>query len=420
MYLGYNVLWMLSFQFETVASFALQAPSLRFHTAAAPFGSTCGGRVLSGGASLVALSSSSNNEDTNGMREEMTILTNQRVAVAGATGRLGRYVVQELRDRRQVETVVALVRSKRKAQEIWGSSLTSNLEIIECDLTNEQQVQQALSQQQQQVDAVIWCATGFSSASSSNWIERLQRLFGLATQQPSIDTVGLPLLARALSPPPSSSSTTTTTPRIVMCSSAGVTRPQWSAEKKQRLIGASDIPIVRLNPFGILDIKFESEETLRRAARSRRIPYCIVRPSGLNDDNWPAGSRPLVSQGDVAVGRIHRHDVARVLVDVLTIPEAVDKTFEVMSVAQYPAPRSLRPALARLVPDGQVLDEARIEATYHVLQQLLPGETQAANQLAMGQTYEQLDKGETGRLGPRGKENIQAAGIAPSNKTTST
>ena len=46
------------------------------------------------------------------------------------------------------------------------------------------------------------------------------------------------------------------------------------------------------------------------------VDYCIVRPAGLND-NWPAGSRPVFSQGDVAVGRINRKDVAKVLVDVL-------------------------------------------------------------------------------------------------------
>ena len=56
------------------------------------------------------------------------------------------------------------------------------------------------------------------------------------------------------------------------------------------------------------------------------VNYCIVRPTGLND-KWPAGSRPLFSQGDVAVGRINRQDVAKVLVDVLGTPEACDKTF---------------------------------------------------------------------------------------------
>lgn len=311
---------------------------------------------------------------------------------------------------RKVDSVVALVRSKAKAKEIFGSSPPANLQIVECELTDAKALKRAL----ENVNAAVWCATGFSQ--SQSWMERLQRLFSLATQQPSIDTVGLPLLAQCLPIMANNDDKLSSTyPRIAMCSSAGVTRTQWETSKKEKLVGAADIPIVRLNPFGILDIKFESEETLRRAAgQSTGIPYCIVRPSGLND-KWPAGSRPILSQGDVAVGRICRKDVAKVLVDVLSIPEAVDKTFEVMSVADYPPPRSLRPALSRLTPDGDALSEATVEATYHILQQLLPGEKQAANQLAMGQTYEQLDKDETGRLGPRGQENAEAVSPQPTS-----
>lgn len=41
-----------------------------------------------------------------------------------------------------------------------------------------------------------------------------------------------------------------------------------------------------------------------------------------------------------------------------------------------------------------------------ILQQMLPGEKQQSAALAMGQTYEQLDKGETGRFGERGNEKV--------------
>lgn len=54
-------------------------------------------------------------------------------------------------------------------------------------------------------------------------------------------------------------------PRVVMLSSAGVTRPGWSEEKKKALEGSAGIPIVRLNPFGILGVKEESEKELRRS-----------------------------------------------------------------------------------------------------------------------------------------------------------
>ena len=43
--------------------------------------------------------------------------------------------------------------------------------------------------------------------------------------------------------------------QVIMCSSAGVTRPSWSENKKLRYPGSADIPIVRLNPFNILNIK---------------------------------------------------------------------------------------------------------------------------------------------------------------------
>lgn len=190
--------------------------------------------------------------------------------------------------------------------------------------------------------------------------------------------------------------------------SAGVTRPSWDDEKKERLNGCADIPIVRLNPFGILGLKAESEKQLRESG----VDYCIVRPCGLND-NWPEGARPIFSQGDVAVGRINRKDVAKVLCDVLSLPESCNKTFEVIGLGGYPAPRTIGPALARLKLDSESLSEFEVEALYAVAQQLLPGERQDAAALAMGQTYEQLDKGETGRLGERGTENVGAAGIKP-------
>jgi uncharacterized protein YbjT (DUF2867 family) len=146
------------------------------------------------------------------------------------------------------------------------------------------------------------------------------------------------------------------------------------------------------------------------------VNYCIVRPGGLNDD-WPAGSRPILSQGDLAVGRICRQDVATLLVDVLSAEEASGKTFEVIAVADYLPPRNIAPALNRLKLDKDGLPTMQeLHITYGIMQQLLPGERQDAAALAMGQTYEQLDKGETGRLGERGKENAEEAAPKPTGK----
>ena len=66
----------------------------------------------------------------------------------------------------------------------------------------------------------------------------------------------------------------------------------------------------------------------------------------------------------------------------------------------------------RLDSEGPVPEDA-LMATYSLMQQCLPGETQDSAALAMGQTYEQLDKGETGRLGKKGEEKIDAATPRP-------
>ena len=159
-----------------------------------------------------------------------------------------------------------------------------------------------------------------------------------------------------------------------------------------------------------MDIKSESEEKLRETG----VSYCIVRPCGLND-NWPSGSRPLISQGDVAVGRINRKDVATLLVDVLSASEATGKTFEVVGLASYEPPRNIGVLLEALKTDKEGLKEEAVESTYQMMQQLLPGERQDSAALAMGQTYEQLDRGETGRLGERGKENAEEAAPKPTS-----
>lgn len=321
-----------------------------------------------------------------------------KVAVAGATGRTGRLVVEELLAR-GVQRVVAVVRDTEKASQVFPNP-PSNLEIVQCNLGDEGQIANVL----QGVDAAIWCATGFSDAADVDWLEKLKRLLGFAVAaEKSIDVVGLPAFARSIVQKKALRDSKFPLPTIVMCSSAGVTRTIWSKGKKEKFRGAADIPIVRLNPLGILDLKRKSEEKLREC----RADYCIVRACGLND-KWPADSRPVLTQGDVAVGRLNRRDLARVLVDVLSYPEATGKTFEVVGVAGYPQPLSLGPALSRLYKDSdpRASSEDAVFATYTAMQQLLPGVQQDAAALAMGQTYEQLDKGATGRLGKRGREDV--------------
>jgi len=338
------------------------------------------------------------------------------VVVAGATGKTGRIVVSKLIETSPNVTVRAFVRDSAKAAEVLPTS-SVQLEIFKGDLGSAADISRAC----EGADSAVWCATGFSD--SATWVNKLRGLFGIAVMpSQSIDIIGVEAFARALSSSPAGASNprgveaavaeapagSPPFPRVVMLSSAGVTRPAWDEAKKGRLDGAADIPIVRLNPFGILGKKCDAEQRLRDSG----VPYCVVRPCGLNDD-WPEG-RPLFSQGDVAVGRTNRADVAGVLAACVSEPSASGKTFEMLSLKGYPAPRSLAPALARLLPDlprpaagaggadssgaewkGPLpLEEGAIAAEYAVLQQLLPGEAQDATALEMGRTYEQVDKGE--------------------------
>ena len=193
--------------------------------------------------------------------EEPEILptaTNQvvtKVAVAGATGKTGALVVQELL-KRNVQ-VKGLVRSLDKAEKTFEGSLPG-LEVVLCELNNPQQLEKSC----EGCDAVIWCATGFSDA-EPDLMEKVKKMLGMIIKKPeqeSIDAVGIPAVAKFMKRKSSSSSL----PKVVMLSSAGVTRPSWDEAKKEQFPGSANIPIVRLNPFGILGIKADSEEKLRQ------------------------------------------------------------------------------------------------------------------------------------------------------------
>lgn len=101
-------------------------------------------------------------------------------------------------------------------------------------------------------------------------MQRVKRLLGIAlAPKQTIDAVGVPALATGFV----GAENEMKCPKVVMLSSAGVTRPTWNDEKKAMFPGSAEIPIVRLNPFGILDIKRESEEKLRETGK-----FSVVAP----------------------------------------------------------------------------------------------------------------------------------------------
>lgn len=197
-------------------------------------------------------------------------------------------------------------------------------------------------------------------------------------------------------------------PQVVMLSSAGVTRVAWDAEKAAKLAGAADIPIIRLNPGGILGKKCEAEQMLRDSG----VPYTIVRPTGLKD-NWGPG-RSVLSQGDVAVGRTDPGDLADVLVALVGQEASQGKTFEMLTLKGYPAPRDgLEAALQSLRPDSAgPPPAAQVESAYQVLQQLLPGEEQDATKLEMGRSYEEVDAGKVTSRAPQADATAREKAVA--------
>ena len=189
----------------------------------------------------------------------------QTIAVTGATGRTGSIVVQDLLEKGN--NVIALVRDLEKANEKLAKN--DQLTILQCDLGDENSIMDSI----EGCDAAIWCATGFSDAPDQTFFGKIANLFGVALNpKQSIDAVGVPALAKYFaSTEKVNGEEGAATPKVVMLSSAGVTRPSWDEQKKEDFVGCADIPIVRLNPFKILDIKADSEEKLRQSGEYERV-----------------------------------------------------------------------------------------------------------------------------------------------------
>ena len=156
------------------------------------------GRRLSRGSNIINLGNerrqsvssvvTKSSEDNH--NEETSIPTSRavkKVAVTGATGKTGKFVVEELL-KRNVQ-VVGLVRNETKAAELFGSSSSDMLQIQECNLGDPAAIAKALDG----CDATVWCATGFSDAPSNDTPPT-------ATMSPeqSIDVMGVPAVANTM------------------------------------------------------------------------------------------------------------------------------------------------------------------------------------------------------------------------------
>ena len=113
-------------------------------------------------------------------------------------------------------------------------------------------------------------------------------------------------------------------PQLIMVSSAGVERNAIIGDDEAKR--KADIPIVQLNPGGILNHKYSGEIAVRESGLS----YMIVRPTGMSDGAGTDGPALLeASQGDRISGKIARSDVANVIGSAVNIPDSAFKTFEI-------------------------------------------------------------------------------------------
>ena len=148
----------------------------------------------------------------------------------GATGRVGRLVVSDLLTRPEVVNVRCIVRDLKKATEMLPpASQTNRLELVQGNLERDRDIEGYLAG----ADACVWAAAGFSDASSS--IGKALGLLKLKFSPASV--IDIKALSKVGSVMASRSGAVDGGPCVVLCSSAGVTRPAWSPEKKAKYVG---------------------------------------------------------------------------------------------------------------------------------------------------------------------------------------
>lgn len=225
------------------------------------------------------------------------------VLVVGATGRTGRLIVDRLVARRV--PVYALVRDPAKGREVLPPDVTQ--------FVGDLRSRSTLTEPMATTRSVISVASGTAEHDNSPETVDFHGTGHLVEEAGAAD-VDL----------------------IVFVSTIYASRPDHYQDTEPTSLGWNA----------------KAEETIRRS----RLPYCIIRPGWLTDED---GGEPLaVSQGDTAEGRISRTDLADVCTQLLFLPEARGKTFEVITAPRGQAP-DLASAVAALEPDADVAPSSR-------------------------------------------------------------
>ncbi len=200
------------------------------------------------------------------------------VLVAGASGRTGRHVVAQLLE--QGVEVRAMTRNIERARE----KVSADFNWVEADVSQPATLIPALDGVTHVVGAM---AASFRDPSNN-------------PQQ--VDHQGVVNLTEAAK--------TAGVQRVILISSMSVTRTAEREPDRMRTL---------------LEAKLRGENYLRAS----ELTYTVIRPGGL--DMSPAGEDVLhIEQGDGdGYGMLSREDLARVVVECLTNPDAANKTFEV-------------------------------------------------------------------------------------------
>jgi uncharacterized protein YbjT (DUF2867 family) len=220
------------------------------------------------------------------------------VLVVGATGRTGRLIVGRLVERGV--PVRALVRDADKAREV----LAEEVERFVGDVRRTDTLTEPMAGARAMIIAT--CSSG---AERGNEAE-------------AVDYFGTCNLVEAAA--------AGVVERVVFISTIYASRPEHYQDVEPTSLGW----------------KARAEEAIRKSG----VPYCIVRSGWLTD---AAGGEPLaVSQGDTAEGRISRADLAEICAQLLDLPKATGKTFEVIAAPPGGDASSVASAVAALAPDA--------------------------------------------------------------------
>jgi uncharacterized protein YbjT (DUF2867 family) len=223
------------------------------------------------------------------------------VLVAGATGRTGRLLLEELR-RNPRFAIRPLARDPKAAAVGHGYGW------VQGDVTRPASLKAAM-----RGVSYVLCAVGATERSGPNSPEFVDfqgvRNLALAAREAGVQ-------------------------QFVLASSMGVGSGGgvWGS-------------VLNLLSGDALEWKAQGEAALRASG----VPYTIVRPGGLTDE--PGGRTGLeFGQGDEGSGRVSRADTAAVMVAALGERAALRKTFELIENGQR-RPGAWREDFARLRPD---------------------------------------------------------------------